>query len=301
VNTNRGVLIFPARISGPDLATTFFAIVLSVAPEHASAHLCLGGVQMQTNRAAQGIAECERALALDRNLARAHALIGMAKFLVDCAEETETHIKDALRLSPRDKYAHSWMAIAGYANLLLSKDEEAVELCRRAIEVNRNYPNAHFWLAANLALLGRHADARAATEAGLTISPTFTITHARARTASDNPIYRSQRERFLDGLRKAAVASSVDGTIRPIALAVLRLIGKLHALRSTARVSTAGITASAPMRRMSSTSGSRLSNGRLRQNGAPDYDSGGQEFESLRACRLTQWLARTCPSVGKSG
>ena len=220
---------------------------------------------MQTNRAAQGIAECERALALDRNLARAHALIGMAKFLVDCAEETETHIKDAL-----------W-----YANLLLSKDEEAVELCRRAIEVNRNYPNAHFWLAANLALLGRHADARAATEAGLTISPTFTITHARARTASDNPIYRSQRERFLDGLRKAAVASSVDGTIRPIALAVLRLIGKLHALRSTARVSTAGITASAPMRRMSSTPGSRLSNGRLRQNGAPDYESWGSEIRIL--------------------
>ena len=25
------------------------------------------------------------------------------------------------------------------------------------------------------------------------------------------------------------------------------------------------------------------SNGRLRQNGAPDYESGGQEFESLRA------------------
>ena len=178
---------------------------LSVAPEHASAHLCLGGVQIQTNRAAQGTAECERALALDRNLARAHALIGMAKFLVGCAEETETHIKDALRLSPRDKYAHSWMAIAGYANLLLRKDEEAVELCRRAIEVNRNYPNAHFWLAASLALLGRPNEARAATEAGLTLSPTFTITHARGRAASDNSIYRSQRERFFDGMRKAGV------------------------------------------------------------------------------------------------
>ena len=97
------------------------------------------------------------------------------------------------------------MAIAGYANLLLRKDEEAVELCRRAIEVNRNYPNAHFWLAASLALLGRHNEARAATEAGLTLSPTFTITHARGRAASDNPIYRSQRERFFDGMRKAGV------------------------------------------------------------------------------------------------
>jgi TolB-like protein len=52
---------------------------LSLAPEHAVAHLRLGGVQIWTNRATQGIAECERALALDRNLAAAHAVIGLAK------------------------------------------------------------------------------------------------------------------------------------------------------------------------------------------------------------------------------
>ena len=55
--------------------------VLSLAPNHALAHVILGLVQMFTNRAAQGIAECEQALALDRNLARAHALIGLAKYL----------------------------------------------------------------------------------------------------------------------------------------------------------------------------------------------------------------------------
>jgi TolB-like protein/class 3 adenylate cyclase len=37
---------------------------LSLAPNHALAHLTLGGVYLQTNRAAQGISECERALAL---------------------------------------------------------------------------------------------------------------------------------------------------------------------------------------------------------------------------------------------
>ena len=41
--------------------------VLSMAPQHAFAHAILGLVQIVTNRAAQGIAECERALALDRN------------------------------------------------------------------------------------------------------------------------------------------------------------------------------------------------------------------------------------------
>jgi len=37
---------------------------LSLAPDHAPAHRVLGGVYIFTNRAAQGIAECERALAL---------------------------------------------------------------------------------------------------------------------------------------------------------------------------------------------------------------------------------------------
>jgi TolB-like protein len=55
---------------------------LSMAPQHALAHAALGMIQIQTNRAAQGIAECERALALDRNLANAHGWIGLAKCYV---------------------------------------------------------------------------------------------------------------------------------------------------------------------------------------------------------------------------
>ncbi len=56
---------------------------------------------MYSNRAAQGIAELERALAIDRNLADAHAWIGLAKCFLGRSQETEAHIQDALRLSPR--------------------------------------------------------------------------------------------------------------------------------------------------------------------------------------------------------
>ena len=45
---------------------------LSVAPDHAWAHSLMGFVQIYTYRAAQGIAECEHALALDPNFAEAH-------------------------------------------------------------------------------------------------------------------------------------------------------------------------------------------------------------------------------------
>ena len=84
----------------------------------ACAHLCLGLVDIWTKRAAQGIAECEQALELDRNLASAHSLIGYGKLFVGRAEETETHIAEALRLSPRDTMAYIWMFYAGMAKLV---------------------------------------------------------------------------------------------------------------------------------------------------------------------------------------
>ena len=160
---------------------------------------------MNTNRATDGIAECERALVLDRNLTGAHAAIGNAKYFIGRAEETEAHIREALRLSPRDTGAHVWMAVASVAKLVLCRDEEAIAWLRRAIEANRNYPMAHLWLAVGLAHLGRLTEARAAAQAALALHPSFTIARFRAGASSDNPIYLAQRERLFDGMRKAGV------------------------------------------------------------------------------------------------
>jgi TolB-like protein/Flp pilus assembly protein TadD len=178
---------------------------LSLAPEHALAHQVLGLTLISTNRAAQGIAECERALALDRNLAPAHGAIGLAKYSMGLGEETECHIQEALRLSPRDSSAYRWMMYAGFAKLLLGADEEAVSRLRRSVEMNRNFPLAHFYLAAALAHLGRLDEARSAVQAGLALDPTFTITRFSARASSDNPTYLTQRERMRDGMRKAGL------------------------------------------------------------------------------------------------
>jgi tetratricopeptide (TPR) repeat protein len=165
----------------------------------------LGGVQVMTNRAAQGIAECERALALNRSQADAHATIGLAKYFNGHAEETEVHIQEALRISPRDTWAHVWMALVGAAKFALCMDDEAVAWLRRAIETNRNYPIAHLRLAATLAHLGRLSEARSAAQAGLALNAAYTIARERAAAPSDNPLYLSQRARVLEGMRKAGV------------------------------------------------------------------------------------------------
>ena len=189
------------------LATARAALTkaFSLAPGHALAHLFLGRLLIFSNHGHQAIAECERALALDRNLATAHTIIGMAKIFTGRSEETEAHVREALRLSPRDTFAFSWIATAGVAKLYLGDDEEAVAWLRRAIETNRNLPNAHFYLAAALANLGQLNEAQAAAVAGLAINPTYTINRFRAGSSSDNPTFLAQRERIYKGMQMAGV------------------------------------------------------------------------------------------------
>ena len=180
---------------------------LSSVPDHARAHLSLGYVYILTKRAAEGIAECEHALELDRNLAHAHSLIGLGKIYIGRAEETEAHIAEALRLSPRDTLAYIWMTFAGIAKNHLGDWEQAVAWCRRSIEANRNHPLTYFTLAAALAQLGRLDEAHSAVKAGLALNPTFTLSRARVlwTPVSDDPTYLAQTEPVLEGLRKAGL------------------------------------------------------------------------------------------------
>jgi tetratricopeptide (TPR) repeat protein len=129
----------------------------------------------------------------------------MAKNFMGRAEETETHIQEALRLSPRDIFASRWMVFASYAKMQLGADAEALTWLRRSIEANRNFPFAHFYLASILARLGSLDEARAAGKAGLALLPSFTIGRFRANTPSDNPIFLAGRERVYEGLRMAGV------------------------------------------------------------------------------------------------
>ncbi len=183
------------------------AKALSSVPDHALGHLYLGFVDIMTKRAAEGIAECEHVLELDRNLAAAHASIGFGKVFIGRAEETEAHIVEALRLSPRDTMAYAWMTQAGIAKNHLGLWEQAVAWFRRAIEANRNYPHQYFAMSATLAQLGRLDEARSAINAGLALNPSFSISRFRANLAErcDDPTHLAQLEPILEGMRKAGV------------------------------------------------------------------------------------------------
>jgi tetratricopeptide (TPR) repeat protein len=178
---------------------------LSLAPDHPRGRTCLGLTYIYSNRAAQGIAQCERALALDRNLAVAHGYIGMAKYFVGRGEETEGDIDESFRLSPRDTFAYFWRALAGIAKVFLGRYEEAVARLRQSIEINGNFSTVHFYLAVALAELDRLDEARIAVQDGLALDPRFTILRYRNSAPSDNPTFMRARERHYVAMRKAGV------------------------------------------------------------------------------------------------
>jgi tetratricopeptide (TPR) repeat protein len=97
------------------------------------------------------------------------------------------------------------MHIAGMAKIQVGADAEAVAWLRRSIEANRNFPPAHFWLAAALALLGAIDEARSAARAGLALDPSFTISRMFRTQVSENAKYLAGRERVCKGMRLAGV------------------------------------------------------------------------------------------------
>jgi TolB-like protein/class 3 adenylate cyclase/Flp pilus assembly protein TadD len=204
---------YTASALGADIAAAYGSAeakltkALSRVSDHARAHATLGGTYILTKRATQGVAECEHALALDRNLAQAHALIGMGKILIGRPEETEAHIREAMRLSPRDPLAYLWLNWGGLAKICLGLWDQAVECDRRSIEANRNFWVAHILLAAALARLDRWDEARACVKSGLALNPGMSVARARAlwTSFSDHPAYLTTLEPVFEVLRMAGL------------------------------------------------------------------------------------------------
>ena len=74
-----------------------------------------------TRHAEQAIAELEHALALDPNLAFAHAQIGFAKAVLGHAEDTEAHVTGGAAAQSAGLGVYVWCDFLGVAKLMLGR------------------------------------------------------------------------------------------------------------------------------------------------------------------------------------
>jgi TolB-like protein/class 3 adenylate cyclase/tetratricopeptide (TPR) repeat protein len=175
-------------------------------PHDASCRNAMGFVRRMQNRFDEAISELESAIRLNPNMHLAYDTLGFTKALVGRGEEALSHFADAIRLSPRDPMLFIGYFGFGWAQFLLGNDDQAVEMLRKSIALNPGYAPAHLFLTAAYALQDRIEEAHEAHAAYLRANPAvYTITLLRANALSTHPIYRAQRERLYEGMRRAGM------------------------------------------------------------------------------------------------
>ena len=143
-----------------------------------------------------------RALDLDPNSAFVRGYLGVSYAFAGEYETALPHCDEAIRLSPRDPLLIIWHLCKGWAALLSERYEEAVLFTTQAAEANPEFPDNYAVLASAHGHLGNVAAAREALDGLLRRMPGLTAADERLNRPFGSP---AQRERFLEGLRKAGL------------------------------------------------------------------------------------------------
>ena len=170
--------------------------------QDAAAHTSLAIHELFLGQHDNAIRRLQRAIELDPNSTFARGYLGTAyAFGGECDPAIE-NLQEAMRLSPRDFLMVVWFTVSAWAYLSAAKFERAADCARRAIDCNPAFPDAHGTFAAASAQLGRSNDARAGLDEFMRLMPGLTVEDERLIRPFRRP---ADRERFLDGLRKAGL------------------------------------------------------------------------------------------------
>jgi adenylate cyclase len=165
------------------------------------AHGFLGYLYTEDREYGKGIAEGERAVALDPGGATVLGYYGFSLSVAGRAEEAIPLIQKAIRLNPFGSFPSCYNAL-GSALMFTGRYEEAVSAYKKYIQVTPNYIWAHVMLAATYSEMGREKEAQAEAGEVLSINPKFSLDFwAKTALVRDQSI----RDKIFNALRKAGL------------------------------------------------------------------------------------------------
>jgi TolB-like protein/class 3 adenylate cyclase len=180
---------------------------IAIAPNYAHAHYVKAEVLGLSNRFDAALATYDRAIALDRNHAAAY--VGRARNLnvIGRSAEALAPVERAIRLSPRDPELYVWYFVLCHANTHLARDAQAIDWCLKSIATGKTFYFAYVDLASAYAWRGQNAEAAAAVAELLKLRPGFTVQTLvqEGSGTSDNPAFRKEFLRIVEGARKAGL------------------------------------------------------------------------------------------------
>jgi adenylate cyclase len=144
----------------------------------------------------------ERALHLNPNSAFAWGVSAPTYCFLGRPEDALERLRNAARLSPFDPMNFFFWTVAGIAEFVAGRHEQAVSWLQKARRENPRFLAAHRMLAASLGLLGRDDEAKVAARELLAVDPAFRV----SVFASWYPLRRSDDlERLVAGLQVAGL------------------------------------------------------------------------------------------------
>jgi TolB-like protein/class 3 adenylate cyclase len=178
---------------------------LALNPENSWAHFAKGQIYYAKRQFGPSIAEFEAAIALDPNIAFAHAQVGFLKIYLGRAEDGFAGLETAFRLSPRDPGVPWWQFYMCVLHGQLAQWEQAIPWCEKSIAGNPQVFYPYLFLAAANASAGHDKEAKDAATQLEKVYPGYTVQTWVARHMSDDPTYNARNQRIIEGMRKAGV------------------------------------------------------------------------------------------------
>ena len=169
---------------------------IALDPRDAWAHFALSGALLYLGRHDEALREAERTLTLNPNFAFGHFRLGQVLIYCGRATEAVTPLERSIRLSPFDPQMGAMIGTLALAHFHAGAYDLAADRAREAIR--QNEARGPLVLAASLARLGRHEEARALIDDPIR-------TRAQKLIARSRPLYAhaAELQDFLDALRLA--------------------------------------------------------------------------------------------------
>ena len=116
-----------------------------------------------------------RALAIDDNLAEAHASLGYQYMCVQNWVESERELKRAMELNPNYPQAYGWN---GARLMMIGRYDESLASIRRGLEIDPTSNGINFYYGVCLAVSGKRAEAIQQFKKTIEMDPTFPWAHS---------------------------------------------------------------------------------------------------------------------------
>lgn len=169
----------------------------------------LGRLRRLQGRLTESQIELERALAADRNHARALIQLGITLIFLGQPAAALPILEKRLRTSPNWQNTYFLYYWLGHAHLLLGHADQAAVFLRRGLSANPDAIGVKVMLTAALALQGEQTEAQAIIREVVERKPEFSSLagfNARHGNWNASPAYAALRQQTVDvGLRRAGL------------------------------------------------------------------------------------------------